>query len=517
MASQHTVPIMIWQITVASVFFLLVSITFFHWHQEQYWNEYIHSISSFEPPNSFQSVGNLTRHVDEASLDQQTKLPVRILYTVTTLHEYDDGTRATETRGDRLQGTLIPAIRQGVESMLSFGYDVDVYVIAHYQMLPERFDLIRQALPESVSLQVWDDATPLSYDYWEILKRKTTKLPISLNFYALARQHRFVVKDNLWKYDVFLNFEDDMIIKGEHVRSYLQVSYGLEQLRLQAQDRIVAERTPKFYGNMTKWQLERLVPGLIRVEVLLNESEYGAQGLLDPVPLTSRPLIDPQPCCHVSNQTSSLQRPASPLSDQMFLWETNIVSLGVRQLPDGAWVLMQRGPSYFAANETISDYWSGRDGYFSNNVKRPHAIDPNHVGNQGGWMATRQQILNWHAAICTGGFLPPFNKPNFQSDGLYGRYLSVEYWSGSLQLFTNFRGCNLQRIIPLDPVVFSRHLAYHSSNNKQRQLRFWRHRFVKVNDFFGQLTTVKKNAERQFNREQNDTRGDNSLSAYLRH
>jgi hypothetical protein len=67
-------------------------------------------------------------------------------------------------------------------------------------------------------------------------------------------------------------------------------------------------------------------------------------------------------------------------------------------------------------------------------------------------------------------------------------------------LFTKEHGCNLQRIIPLDPSKFAIHLLYHSSNNKQRQLHGRRQQIVKVNDLLGELNTVRKNAEVEMHR-----------------
>ena len=294
-----------------------------------------------------------------------------------------------------------------------------------------------------------------------------------------------------------------MVVKGDHVRNYLQLLHELERLKRNAPDGLDSSESThdNFYGTMTKWQLQRLIPGLIRVEVLLNESKYGTQEVLDPVPITDRPLIDPQPCCQMSHQTSGKERPEFPHSDQLFLWEANIVSLGVRQLPNGLWVLTQRGPRYNLPNETIGDYWSGRDGYFPKRVMRPRPAEPSQVNNQGGWMATRHQIWDWHTSMCPGSFLPPYDLPHFTSDGLDLR--NVEYWSGGLHLFTNQAACNLQRIIPLDPELFSRHLVYHASNNKQRQLQWAKHRFVKANDLFGQLTTVRRNAARHLEMQTN--------------
>jgi hypothetical protein len=61
----------------------------------------------------------------------------------------------------------------------------------------------------------------------------------------------------------------------------------------------------------------------------------------------------------------------------------------------------------------------------------------------------------------------------------------------------------MQRIVSLDPDGFSRHLVYHSANNKQRQLTAMRkrERFVKVDNLLGQLNTVKKNAQESMRKE----------------
>jgi hypothetical protein len=78
-------------------------------------------------------------------------------------------------------------------------------------------------------------------------------------------------------------------------------------------------------------------------------------------------------------------------------------------------------------------------------------------------------------------------------DGLDPR--NVEYWSGGLNLFTPRHACNMQRLVSLDPDEFSKQLIYHSANNKQRQLTWRRKSFVKINDLFGELLTVAKDAE----------------------
>jgi hypothetical protein len=295
-----------------------------------------------------------------------------------------------------------------------------------------------------------------------------------------------------------------MLIKGDAVQNYVEMTKELYRLRETAPDTLPLSqfKDRAFYGIMTKAMLRRTLPGFIRVEVLLDEAKYGTQAELDPVPVTNRPQLDPRPCCHVSDLAASQSRPSSPKSDDMFMWETNIVALGVRKMPlqskfvqdaSGGWVILQRGPLVKELNLTIPDYWAGKDGYFGPGVSRPHPKSFPHINNQGGWMATREQIWEWHTHVCAGSFLPPYEAPNFNLDGLDTR--NVEYWSGGLHMFTREHGCMLQRIVSMDPDRFARQLLYHTANNKQRQLNGRKDIFAKVNDLLGQLNTVQKNAE----------------------
>ena len=424
----------------------------------------------------------------------------KILYIITSLAEYNTGNRGTRRGSDRFQETLIPVVSETVHSILSLGYDVDVFLICHYPLV--RYEMIRKVLPENVGFNYWDDATPIGYsmEHSTDVMRNITR--------GLARQHRFVIKDLFFGYDFFCVFEDDMIIKGEHIQQYLHVSNEVSKLRASSPKSSVSSRRELqhlYHGDMIQPQLKRMIPGFIRVETLLEGSS--AQKSTGPVPVDMNfqeyetAAVDPV-CCHVRKQSSSKRRPMSPNSSTLFLWETNILALGVREMPntsDLGWVMMQRGPGAKQCedNEVIGDYWvnskvdvkvRGRDNF------RPRPTNPNLVNNQGGWMATRQQIWEWHTELCLGGFLPPFDAPHFNFDGLDMR--NVEYWSGGLQLFTARHGCNLQRIIPLHPTKLSRHLLYHSANNKQQQLSFkMEERFVKVETLIGQLNHVKKQAE----------------------
>ena len=102
----------------------------------------------------------------------------------------------------------------------------------------------------------------------------------------------------------------------------------------------------------------------------------------------------------------------------------------------------------------------------------------------------------WHTEICPGGFLPPYDGPHYNHDGLDMR--NVEWYSGGLQLCTVQHSCNMQRILLLEPENFSKSLLYHTANNKQRQLTNIREEaFTKANTLLGQLNTIKKRAEKE--------------------
>ena len=429
---------------------------------------------------------------------------LRILYIITSLAEYNTGRRNTKAGSDRLQETLIPVMREGVVSMMKSGYMVDVFLVCHWELRPERLSLLRQALPPEVQFEYWDDATPLGY------KLEVRDEHIQHITRALARQHRFVIKEKFLEYDFFAAFEDDMLVKGELVSQNLKISRELARLEKQApiertSDALNAKKHTSldktFHGQLTKRQIRRMMPGLMRVEVLLDEETYPAQSNTGPIPVDLQfgnvsDEVHPEHCCHVSPEIASLQIPMAPNASKLLIWETGIIALGVRKMPKESmldWVVLQRGPTVSDAEDIVGEYWSGRNNEFGNET-RPNTNKGIYLNNMGGWMASRAQIWRWHTEICPGGFLPPYDEPHYKFDGEDLR--NVEYWSGGLHLVTRLNACNLQRIIPIDPEGFSRHLIYHTANNKQRQLQGKREMcFNRANTLLGQLNAVRKAAE----------------------
>jgi hypothetical protein len=433
----------------------------------------------------------------------QSSPTTRILYVVTTLAEYNTGNRSTKKGQDRLGEVLLPILVDSVESMVGapFHYQVDVFLICAYEMKPEREQLIRDSLPDGVGFQVWDDAAPLGYD------NRHSKNKLIPNTRALARQHRYVIKDKFFYYDLFLAFEDDMRITGHHVENYLALSAEIDQLREQAPttldgvpENVDDYKHTKFFGPMTREQLSRVVPGFIRVEVILNETEHGAQKKVVPIPLdhdfgkSGIRHVDPTICCHV-HMNPNIETPETPPASDVIIWETNVKAFSLRQMPHGSskldWAVLMMGPGKKLDNaEKIGGYWSGREGAFGDE-KRPSGGVPELIAQQGGWMATRDQMARMNSGLCMGSFLPPFDKPNYNGDGQES--MNVEFWSGSYQFFTGVKsGCNMQRIISMHPDDFSKHLIYHVANNKQRQLA--QNRMVRADDLFAQLNSVQKMA-----------------------
>eukprot|EP00548_Thalassiothrix_antarctica_P002397 CAMPEP_0194144478 /NCGR_PEP_ID=MMETSP0152-20130528/13533_1 /TAXON_ID=1049557 /ORGANISM="Thalassiothrix antarctica, Strain L6-D1" /LENGTH=376 /DNA_ID=CAMNT_0038844355 /DNA_START=345 /DNA_END=1472 /DNA_ORIENTATION=+ len=376
-------------------------------------------------------------------------------------------------------------------------------------MLPNRKELVRLSLPSIVKLEFWEDAIPLGYDTSKFTEGGDTISRVNERKISLARQHRFVIKDKLQdSYDLFVNFEDDMLIKGHHIQHYLYVTQKLEQLkRISMED--VTETTnynqrrkeryykSMYYGNLTRGQLNRIIPGFIRAEVLLNDKNNNGRETQFSIPIDNNndgatAQLDPIPCCHISKEHANNEGhlPSEPNASQIIIWETSILALGVRHIPQLGWVTMLRGPKTTGeANTMLTDYWSGNDGYYKKEQKRPTADNRAYINNQGGWMGTKEQIYAWHTEICPGSFLPPFDVPHFRFDGLDLR--DVEWWSGGLHLFTLRHACNMQRVVLLDKNYFGRHLLYHTTNNKQKKKLY-----SKATDLLGQLRTVVYNAQK---------------------
>lgn len=309
-----------------------------------------------------------------------------------------------------------------------------------------------------------------------------------------------------------------MRITGGHISYYLEASAELDRIKDEAPDTLLKE--PKgwekehFHGPMSKVQAQRLIPGFMRAEVLLDEARWPVVSELGSIPVdlqfelinkdgtttTEHRTFDPIPCCNVSGVDLLTE---NPQHSQIMLWETAIDAANVRQLPKGKgtldWVLLLSGPIIARNEKFIGGYWSGRGGALGPDIEKPKASSPKYFAQQGGWMATQKQLIFMHSTECFAGIFPPYDTPRYLQDGLSRN--NVEFWSGGLQVYGGlYTGCNMQRVINMHPDHFSKHFLYHASNNKQKA-SLLKDRLVKVDDFYGQLNSVVKAARKTIERE----------------
>ncbi len=442
---------------------LFESSTASHHHlQHQHDIEHVLSLASRSIEDVFTEGG----HDDEEEAADDLS-PLRVLFIVTTLTEYDKGTRGTTVGADRLKDLVLPILVDGVTSMVQRGWHVDVYLICGFETLAEaRRQMILDVLPHGVGLEVWTDAIPFYYAKKFNQQLKRPDQSIELASHGLSRQHRFVVRDKIMDYDFFMAFEDDMRITADHVLNFLEMSAEIDRARRDAEqssdgfihvdkvDEDVTEDLRSVRGRstdgakvgndvvqdpMTADDLRKLWPGFVRVEVLdtqfANDKEeeqsshqllVGEQPPLDnykwmnDVPAAMEyekqyGTIDPDVCCGVP--PGRARTPSNPQKDDLLLWETDISAMGVRHYP---------GNIGWAAAMTVQDiadigsYWSGEGHRFGVNMTRPRRVD-SLLGQQAGWMATRSQILYFHEHACPGGFLPPFDGKDWVYDSLQTR------------------------------------------------------------------------------------------------
>jgi hypothetical protein len=444
------------------------------------------------------SISSPARNGDEQEHPNHGHRGMRILYIVTSSNEFNTGTKKTKEGQDRFLEILVPALVEGVESMVP-EYKVDVQLILGYTLAEDRKSTLQELLPKGVGLQVWNEATPISYKQ---MSHTTKQVYLSGKDRTLARQHRYVVKDKLPYYDFFLAFEDDMLITKSHIEYYMDVTQEINAYKKElAEDKDTQSSNAStkgiFWGPMTKEQLDRIQPGFLRVEVL-TDPERPTQQDVGRIPVFARARPDPRVCCHTNRVGRQGElTPQYPTADQLLIWEIGIAGLSVQEMPkhttssqpkllDWVALLPIRGTA-----KKVDGYWSGTQGALGPTMpQKPSSASNEYFGQSAGWMASRKEIMQFDQ-LCHGGFLPPFDLPWMEDDGMGWTTDQVEFWSGGMQLWGQM--CEMQRIVSLDPRQFSRHLLYHTSNNKQVEITS--ERLVKVSTLLGQLHSVKHKAE----------------------
>lgn len=204
-----------------------------------------------------------------------------------------------------------------------------------------------------------------------------------------------------------------MMITADHVQHYINMMNQIEAarklsegLQQQQQQNDISNDPKSFFGPMSADQLERVIPGFIRVEVLSNDAK--SQEELDPISVAPHVRINASVCC-----SNNLGGQAFDDND-VVLWETSIRSIGVRKFPEPigwAGLLVGIHPS---KNNYIGSYWSGEDGAFGKEATRP-GRSGEMMAQQAGFMASKPQIM-FFQKMCPGGFLPPFNASDWSEN-----------------------------------------------------------------------------------------------------
>jgi hypothetical protein len=321
-----------------------------------------------------------------------------------------------------------------------------------------------------------------------------------------------------------------MRVAQTHVQNHQEIMTELATLRKQAPPTIPINmadiRDPTaFLYNLSETQLAYIRPGLIRVEVLPKEKhKQRIQEELDPIAvskttsatllatpkrdnssiiidnLSAEEVLDAWPCCHTKHHAATINNGnPTPNATELMAWEAGILGMSVRPIPSLGWVAMLPGPLKLGPNHVPGFepiMYKGPKGdddsqslELITHARAPKgSSDPRYVAQSAGWIASPREIMEFHNVLCVGGFLPPFDHPNFPMDGLHRH--NVEFWSGGIQLWCGT--CNIQRILLLDPPHFSKHLIYHTANNKQ--IKIAQNRLVRVTNLLGQLYTLQQQA-----------------------
>jgi hypothetical protein len=303
-----------------------------------------------------------------------------------------------------------------------------------------------------------------------------------------------------------------MLITKTHIDYHLDFMRELEEYKkeiIASDETSTTISTPPtnthdWWGPLNLEQLDYIQPGFLRVEVL-TDPQRPTQADPGPIPIYSRARPDPRICCH--SQYIGLQgklAPQYPTAQQLLLWETGIPGLFVRKMPVRVSQKKQKLLDWVAVlpikglPNKVPGYWAGTDGALAPDyMKKPQSKLNHFIGQSAGWMASAAEVMDWNDKLCKGQFLPPFDEPQLQEDGMGFMTDSVEFWSGGLQLWGQL--CEVQRVVSLDPHLFSKHLLYHTANNKQKEIP--QERLIPVSTVLGQLHTVQQRAEAAMYRE----------------
>ena len=413
----------------------------------------------------------------------------RLLHVISSLASSNTLGRNTINGKSRLP--MIKHSFRALVGMCAVGFEVTVVLIAAWAAEHRRTELT-----ESLS----GCGAPIEFGIWEVnvtARERERELPA---------MHRYVVADLLPRFDVVSCWEDDMLITLHHVAHFLDMSAQLERAAAAAPEapgavvgntaraRVKARhRLLPWRANLTRWELLRIFPALVRVEILadgrpgssmVDDSADGRhleltrtwrKACCTPQPPSMYDGGSPNP--RATQSGTSALRPRSGakslVAGELVGWEWGAFDAGLRHLPpplgwvasgpstSGGWLQTYTGFGGSGSEPecTRAPIGSPRNGVPSSNTSRCSLTLPRFWGQQGGWMATREQISRLDEHFCPSGFLPGGAK-GFLARG------NTEFLSGGIQHFAS-NSCGIARIFSLSKQRFGNHLILHMSGNKQ--------------------------------------------------
>lgn len=295
---------------------------------------------------------------------------------------------------------ILMALLRSTSQMCSAGYKMTVVLIAAWAA-EER----REELTESLR----GCGAPLTFGIWQNAAIRHGQGREN----DLPRKHRFLVRDMLEDFDVFSCWEDDMFITSSHLSHFLRTSAALEAMALSAPTALhSAPAGPSWRAGLTRAQLERIFPALLRVEELRGEAHPDDA---TNTPTASRQKGWKEKCCSPLPQHAASRVVACSLcsardkagggnlsAGDLVSWEWGAFHMGVRPLPPPVgWVGVASGAgwlssftSHGADGMAPACRLIGRQGAaVRTDTGAPcQKLPAGFLGQQGGWMATREQV-----------------------------------------------------------------------------------------------------------------------------
>ncbi|KAL7464891.1 hypothetical protein ACHAXS_005215 [Conticribra weissflogii] len=267
------------------------------------------------------------------------------------------------------------------------------------------------------------------------------------------KQHRFVVRDKLKEYDIFVSFfahlkqpgnrDADESIAGkpleritrEHVTTHLEMSLMLNKWK----------KNLKLYKSAKKnLSLDEMIPALLAADIWTKHSK-------DNIVSDADLWVDANPCCghlfrdieslsdarHVSFEVAIVDDKSNSRKDASYIWDFHDIGIGTSKSTTGE----HSGVHWIA---TLPNCAQSRTPLFKN-----------------GWILTRDQILRINHGICHGKFLPPFEFDD-ESDHIGEKPNEIARQDFTSPLFhpKEDGGCGMKPAVSLNPLQFSRQLVY---------------------------------------------------------